>query len=197
MSKPFSKSCENNKQPILEVLQTVFADRQRVLEVGSGTGQHAVFFGQHLPHLTWCTGDLPNNHAGINAWLAEAALENVEPPLILDVDADQWPPLEVDAVYSANTLHIISWPQVERFFNHVGSLLSPGGKALVYGPFNYQGRYTSDSNARFDVWLAEQNPLSAIRDFEAVNALAQGVGLQLQQDYSMPANNRILLWRKD
>ena len=194
--KPFAESCVENRAPILTVLREVFADRRRVLEIGSGTGQHAVYFAPELPHLVWQTADVPQHHPGIRLWLAEAALPNILPPIALEVSQPHWRQGRYDAVFSANTLHIMSWPEVEHFFAGVGEVLEPGGMLAVYGPFNYHGAYTSDSNARFDAWLKARDPRSGVRDFEAVDGLAHAQGLVLQQDVAMPANNRTLLWRR-
>ena len=196
MNKPYSESCEQNREPILAVLSKVFADRRQVLEVGSGTGQHAVYFGAELPHLRWQTADVLPHHAGIRAWIEEAALPNVLLPLELDVNQPHWSSDRYDAVFSANTLHIMGWPEVQLFFQGVGQVLQPGGVLVVYGPFNYNGAFTSESNARFDVWLKQRDPASGVRDFEAVNAEARAQGLVLQRDIAMPANNRSLVWHK-
>ncbi|MFP5504810.1 MAG: DUF938 domain-containing protein [Gammaproteobacteria bacterium] len=195
--KPFSESCVQNRAPILALLREVFADRRHVLEIGSGTGQHAVYFAPELPHLVWQTADVPPHHAGIRAWLDDAALPNVLPPLALDANDTAWHDGRYDAVFSANTLHIMSWPEVELFFLGVGQVLEPGGTLVIYGPFNYNGAYTSESNARFDTWLKARDPASGVRDFEAVDALARAQGLVLQQDIAMPANNRTLVWRRE
>lgn len=194
--KPFAESCEQNRAPILAVLAEVFADRRRVLEIGSGTGQHAVYFAPELPHLVWQTGDVPAHHAGIRMWLDEAGLANVLPPVALDVCRSDWRHARYDAVFSANTLHIMGWPEVECFFAGIGAVLEPGGVLAVYGPFNYGGAFTSESNARFDAWLKARDPASGVRDFEAVDALARAQGLVLQRDFAMPANNRTLVWRR-
>jgi len=194
--KPYSEACEENKVPILAVLRQVFGDRQRVLEIGSGTGQHAVYFASHLPHLSWQTSDLPANLAGIRAWLEEAALPNLPPPLALDVDQAAWPVGSVDAVFSANTAHIMSWPGVRNMLAGVGRVLEPGGVFALYGPFSDHGRHTSESNANFDAWLRERDPESGVRDFEALNALAEAAGLVLESDSEMPVNNRTLVWRR-
>ena len=194
--KPFSESCVQNREPILEVIQPLFAERRAVLEIGSGTGQHAVYFAAAMPHLLWHTSDQSVYHPGIAQWLLEADLPNVRPPLTLDVLQDDWPSLAVDAVFTANTLHIMDWAMVMACFQGVGRLLAAGGLLVVYGPFNYGGEYTSASNARFDRWLAQQNPHSAIRNFEDLQVLATHAGFQLQADYAMPANNRILCWVK-
>jgi len=196
-NKPFAESCVQNRDPILAVLREWFADRSAVLEIGSGTGQHAVYFGAALPHLRWQTADVVRHHAGILAWLNEAALPNVLPPLALDVSHTEWRSGRYDAIFSANTLHIMGWPEVEHFFAGVGAVLEPGGVLVVYGPFNTNGAFTSESNARFDAWLKARDPASGVRDFEAVDALARAHGLILQQDIAMPANNRTLVWRKN
>ena len=194
--KPFSEACEQNKQPILAVLQQHFVDVHRVLEIGSGTGQHAVFFAAQLPHLQWLTSEVSELHAGIHAWLAEARLPNVSLPLELDVNQADWLVEHIDAVFSANTVHIMDWPSVENMFAGIGRVLQSQGVFCLYGPFNYQGGYTSDSNARFDMWLKQRDPRSGIRDFEALNTLAQQHGMTLRTDHAMPANNRTLIWEK-
>lgn len=192
--KPFAESCEQNKSPILEVLQKEFAGSRRVLEIGSGTGQHAVFFAQHLPHLQWQTSDVAENHPGINAWLSDAGLANVLPPLELDVNTPDWPQAVYDGVFSANTTHIMAWPEVEKMFAGIGKVLSTGGRFCLYGPFNFDGTYTAPSNARFDVWLHQRDPRSGIRDMEALDRLAEAAGLELETVHSMPADNFILVW---
>jgi len=197
VQKPFSQACENNKRPILEVLRRHLAGARHVLEIGSGTGQHAVFFAEQLPHLVWQTSDQREHHAGIRQWLEAAGLANVLPPAELEVATRPWPVARADAVFSANTAHIMSWVRVEAFVAGVGELLRGGGVFCLYGPFNYGGRYTSESNARFDAWLGARDPASAIRDFEAVDALAAAAGLRLVEDNALPANNRLLVWRAD
>lgn len=194
MSKEFSAACERNAEPILAVLRDVLAKRPRVLEIGSGTGQHAVYFGRRLPHVTWQTSDLPANHASILAWQRDECLPNVLPPVALDTAASAWPAGPFDAVFSANTCHIMAWPQVEAMFAGAGALLAPGGALCIYGPFNYGGRFTSDSNAQFDASLRARAPHMGIRDIEAVDALASAHGMRLHHDYAMPANNRLLVW---
>ena len=194
--KPFAESCAQNQEPILAVLREAFSDRRRVLEIASGTGQHAVHFGRALPHLTWQTSELPRNHPGIRAWLAEANLPNVLPPLELDVNAATWPVEQVDAIFNANTVHIIAWPEVERLFAGIGRVLEVGGLLCLYGPFNYGGRYTAPSNERFDAWLKNRDPQSGVRDFEALNHLAEAHGLALLRDVDMPSDNHTLVWQR-
>ncbi len=193
--KPHSPSCDRNREPILDVLRDHFRDRRQVLEIGSGTGQHAVFFAAALPHLIWQASDRLENLAGIRMWLDEAALSNTPPPLELDVNG-AWPRQRFDAVFSANTLHIMAWPEVERLFAGLDGILAEDAKLIVYGPFNYDGRFSSESNAKFEVWLKERGAHQGIRDFEAVNALAAAIGLELLEDRAMPANNRCLVWRR-
>jgi len=196
MEKPYSAACERNREPILQVLRAHFADRHRVLEIGSGTGQHAVFFAAALPHLSWQASDVAEHLPGIRLWLDEAHLPNTPPPLTFDVSAAV-PPGTYDAVFTANTLHIMGWPEVQRLFAALPQSMSPGALLIVYGPFNYQGRFTSDSNAQFDAQLRQYQPQRGIRDFEAVDALAQAAGLRLIEDRAMPANNRCIVWRRD
>lgn len=195
MPKPHSPACERNREPILAVLRDHFADRRHVLEIGSGTGQHAVHFAAALPQLTWQSSDRAENLPGIRAWLDEAALANTPPPLTLDV-ADEWPAGPFDAVFSANTLHIMAWPEVERLFAHLPAITGPDAVLIVYGPFNHQGRYSSDSNAAFDQWLKARSAHMGIRDAEAVDALASDAGFALIDDVAMPANNRCRVWRR-
>ncbi|MBI5462373.1 MAG: DUF938 domain-containing protein [Gammaproteobacteria bacterium] len=194
--KPFAESCAENQQPILDVLRIEFAAVRRVLEIGSGTGQHAVFFAAHLPHLNWQTSDVADYHPGIRAWIDDARLSNVRPPLPLDVTRDVWPDESFDGVFSANTAHIMAWPAVEAMFTGIGRVLTPGGHFCLYGPFNYGGEFTSASNARFDQWLKARDPNSGVRNFEDLDRLAATAGMRLAQDYAMPANNRTLVWIK-
>ena len=194
--KPFSEACEENEAPIRAVLATYLADARTLLEIGSGTGQHAVAFAAAFPGLTWQTSDVADNLPGIRLWIAEAGLPNLPPPLELDVTGT-WPDGRYDAVFSANTAHIMSEEQVEAMLRGVPRVLAPGGILALYGPFNYGGGYTSESNARFDRWLKARDPASGIKDFETLDALAQEGGLALARDHAMPVNNRTLVWRLD
>lgn len=196
MDKPHAPACERNRDPILAVLQPRLATARRVLEIGSGTGQHAVHFAAAMPWLQWQCSDRAENLPGIAMWLDDAALANTPAALELDVATGPWPTATFDAVFSANTLHIMGWPEVQAFFAGVARVLADGGLLLVYGPFNYGGEYTSDSNRAFDAWLLARDPRSAIRDAEAVDAVAAAVGLVLEEDLAMPANNRCRVWRK-
>lgn len=196
--KLFAESCEQNKRPILTVLRQLLPNRGRLLEIGSGTGQHAIYFAKLLPHLTWQTSDRVESHAGIQAWLADQGPENALPPLVLDVLHSPWPvpPASVDAVFSANTAHIMGWEEVEAMFSGVREALVDGGLFILYGPFNYRGSFTTAGNAYFDQWLKSRDPRSGIRDFEALDKLAGVNGMNLYRDFAMPANNRMLVWVK-
>jgi hypothetical protein len=195
-SKPFAPSCARNRDPILEVLLRHFGSCRRVLEIASGTGQHAVHFAQAMPWLTWQCSDRTDCLPGIQAWLQEAALPNTPAPLALDVAAHDWPESGFDAAFSANSLHIMAWGEVQHFFAGVGAVLTEHATLAVYGPFNYGGQFSSDSNRDFDASLRARDPRMGVRDFEAVNKLAEDQRLRLIEDVAMPANNRCLVWRR-
>ncbi|MGY4516271.1 DUF938 domain-containing protein [Lysobacter sp. HA18] len=194
-AKPFAPACERNRDPILEVLRRHFVGCRSVLEVASGTGQHAVHFAAALPWVTWQCADLAPRLPGIQQWLDDAGLPNTPAPLVLDV-CGAWPMGPYDAVFSANLLHIVDWRAVEAFFNGVARVLGTGGTLVVYGPFNANGTYTSVSNRDFDAWLKARDRRSGIRDVEAVRALAEQAGLRAVNEITMPANNQCLVWRR-
>ena len=194
--KPFAEACEQNKHPILAVLRRHLPEKGVLLEIGAGTGQHAVFFAARFPGLQWHASDVAEQLPGLAAWIEEAGLPNLHGPLALDVTHEPWPLAAADAVFSANTAHIMAWPQVEAMFAGIGRILNPGGVFCLYGPFNYGGRYTAPSNERFDAWLRQRDPASGVRDFEALDALARSAGLALAADHPMPADNRTLVWRR-
>lgn len=196
-----SEACERNKKPILAVLVDALAGSRRVLEVGSGTGQHAVHFGRGLSHVAWHPTDVPESLPDLRARIEAEAPANVAAPIAFDVTEESWPQSvfagDFDAVFTANTLHIMSWSGVECFFDRVGAILEGGGVLSIYGPFRYGRAFTTPSNERFDRMLKARDPLSGVRDFEAVNALARDQGLELVADHAMPANNQLLVWRRD
>ncbi len=194
--KPFSQACENNKDPILRELREVFAQVNHVLELASGTGQHACYFAEGLPQVMWQPTDLAENIGGAKLWTGDYSGNNLAVPLALDVRNSNWPVVIQDAIFTANSLHIMAWSAVELLFAHLANCSPVGNVLVIYGPFNYNGDYTSESNARFDQWLAQQHPDSAIRDFEAVAAVAADAGYVLHADRGMPANNRLLVWKK-
>ncbi len=193
--KPFSESSEQNKLPILSVLKQYFLKSKSVLEIGSGTGQHAVFFAKQLPLLKWIASDQEEYLPGIKMWIDEADLTNLDAPIVLNVNQKHWPIDKVDAVFSANTVHIMDWLSVENMFSGIGRILNNNGFFCLYGPFNYNGEFSSESNARFDQWLKQRDPLSGVRDFEALSLLAKKENLTFVDDVEMPANNRILIWK--
>ncbi|MEW5300134.1 MAG: hypothetical protein WDW36_003087 [Sanguina aurantia] len=192
---PNAPSCERNREPSLAVLHDYLGDRQRLLEIGSGTGQHAAYFAGQFPQLIWQTSERAENLSGIRSWLAEAALANTPAPLELDVSG-AWPTTTFDAVFTANTLHIMAWSDVEQLFARLPAVTVPGALLIAYGPFNYQGRFSSESNAAFDQSLRERASHMGIRDAEAVDALALRAGFSLVDDSAMPANNRCRVWRR-
>lgn len=205
MDKPFSPSCERNRDPILQVLRRHLDGARHVLEIGSGSGQHAVHFAAAMPWLTWQSSDHVKQHAGIQQWLDEAGLANTPPPIAVQAATEPAPHFEpelppgllpFDAVFTANTLHIMGWPEVQALFASLPAILAEAALFIVYGPFNEGGHFSSESNREFEGWLKVRDPRSGIRDIEAVDALAAGIGLQRIDDVAMPANNRILVWRR-
>lgn len=193
--KPISNASINNREPIFNHLQRLLTETKNLLEIGSGTGQHAVYFAGELPHLRWHTSDLAVNHPGINLWLDEYTGNNIERPFELDVNGG-WPELTADAIYTANTLHIMSFDSVKQFFAGLPNVLGDNAQLIIYGPFKYNGEFTTPSNAKFDLWLKDQNPVSGIRDIEAIQELAAKIGLTLKEDNAMPANNQLLVFTK-
>ncbi|MEE8364745.1 MAG: DUF938 domain-containing protein [Gammaproteobacteria bacterium] len=194
MNKPFSQSCEENQEVILNSISPYLQPETRVLEIGSGTGQHAVYIGANIPQLYWQCSDLAENLPGINVWIDEANLPNLARPVELDV-CSHWPENKYDVIFSANTFHIMNQAQVEQCMLRCVDCLEPGGCLIIYGPFNYNGSYTSTSNENFDSWLKSRDPESGIKHFEWLNKLAQRGNMRLVDDIAMPANNRILIWK--
>jgi len=195
LQRPFSPASERNREPILEVLRIYFRQKHRVLEIGSGTGQHAVYFGQGLPHLLWQASDRADNLPGIRLWLDEANLENTPAPITLDVKA-LWPTQTFDGLFTANTLHIMAWPEIEAFFEGMDHVLTEDAVGIIYGPFNRKGKFTSPSNAQFDAWLKSQAPHQGIRDLEAILSLAEKHRFELLETVDMPSNNQSLIFQR-
>lgn len=197
MEKPFSPSCERNKGPILEFFKEYDIRKGHLLEIGSGTGQHAVYFGKQFPELNWVCSDIKENHEGIKSWLKSEKVPNVHGPETLKVGVDDFPKRNsFQYVFSANTLHIMSWKENKALFKLLGKRLREGALVLFYGPFNYNGSFTSESNEKFDAWLKERNPHSGIRHFEDISNVMFKNGLKLLKDHEMPANNRILTFER-
>lgn len=195
-NKLFSAACERNASVILDAITPFLQNNRHLLEIGSGTGQHAVFFSHHLPHLIWQTSDRLENHPSINAYIDEAALPNLQYPFTLDVAQSTWPDHQFDAIFTANTCHIMSWEEVEKMFAGCANVAQNGAWFFIYGPFNYQGQFTSLSNQQFDASLRLQVPHRGIRDIEAMLKLAKQHHFILQEDKEMPANNRLLAFKK-
>jgi len=193
---PFSQACENNKEPILNVLKLLFTKPVTVVEIGSGTGQHSAYFSEQLPHVLWQPTDLQCNLDGIESWRVHSQQTNLKPAHALNVCDLEWPIEHVDAFFSANTTHIMSWKEVTLFMTGAGKYLPQGGHLCLYGPFKYNGSFTSESNKAFDAHLKDVDPNRGIRDFENMQTLAHELGFELVADYNMPANNQMLVWRK-
>jgi SAM-dependent methyltransferase len=194
--KPHSEACERNRDPILKVLREWFIAPGKVLEIGAGTGQHAVYFAQHLPHLEWIASDREENHPGIAAWMQEHPSQNLRGPVALDVTQSEWPVEGVNYAFSANTAHIMHWPAVESMFEGLSRVLLPSGVFCLYGPFNRDGQFTSESNRAFDESLKARDPGMGIRDDRALMELGMRCGLAFVADYSLPARNRVLVWTR-
>jgi cyclopropane fatty-acyl-phospholipid synthase-like methyltransferase len=194
---PHSEACERNKEPILAVLREAFAGCTQVLEIGSGTGQHAVHFALAMKWLVWLPTETAEAMPGLRKRIFNEGPSNLRAPVLLDVSETPWDVRRVDGVFTANTLHIMYWPQVEAFFAGLPAAMKPETVLAIYGPFRYGGEYTSDSNAEFDAFLRVRDPGSGIRDFEAVDALAKAAGFRLVADHRMPANNQTLIWRHE
>ena len=192
MTKEFSPSCDRNRQPILEQLNIYLKSSNQVLEIGSGTGQHAVFFAKHFPSLIWNTSDMIDNHASINAWIAEEESSNVVPPFEFHFGKHDWPDLAIDAVFTANTTHIMQRNEAKLMMQMIGENLKTDGIFCQYGPMNVNGEYTSESNRDFDGQL-KQNGCGGICD---IGELAKwAAGLELVEKIPMPANNFLLVWK--
>jgi hypothetical protein len=194
VSYSVSEACERNKGPILAILASALANSRKVLEIGSGTGQHAVHFAAHLPHLLWQPSDTGAYLAGLRERIAGEGTPNLLPARELDVRDQPWQVESVDAIFTANTLHIMGWAAVEDLFRGVGAVAPT--LLCIYGPFRYGGKYTSASNADFDRYLRARDPDSGIRNFEDVNTLSGEQGLYLLADHAMPANNQLIIWHK-
>ena len=192
----FAAAAQRNAAPILEVLRHEFADRLAVLEIGSGTGQHAVTFASQLAHLAWQPSDVAENCPGIKAWIADSQLDNVLPPIDLDVRYEDAGDARYDAAFSANTAHIMDLGAVEKMFGLLGAALEPGGLFCLYGPFRIGGDFNTPSNAAFDASLRQRNASMGIRDLEALDAFALAAGMRRGRVYAMPSNNYAVLWRK-
>jgi SAM-dependent methyltransferase len=193
---PHSDACERNKGPILDVLKVEFANCTHVLEIGSGTGQHAVHFATAMPGIVWQPSEIPEAMPALRKRVFNEGPSNLRAPIALDVTATPWDVRKVDGIFTANTLHILHWPEVEALFAGLPAVAKPGAVLAIYGPFRYAGRNTSGTNESFDAMLHARDPGSGIRDFEAVDALARAAGFAWAADHAMPANNQTLVWKR-
>lgn len=197
MEKPYSAACERNRDPILEIMKDVITrDDKRLLEIGSGTGQHAVYFAPQFPWLEWYPTDVAENLKGMKLWFDEFKIPNIKAPVRLDVSKDDFPKLKFDVVYTANTFHIMHWKECKSLMKLLGHRLRENSKVMIYGPFKYGGAFTSISNEEFDQQLKTRDPSSGIRSFEDVNNGMIKNGFELVFDYDMPANNRLLVYKR-
>lgn len=194
--KPYAESCERNSPPIFEIISPLLVNTKAVLEIGSGTGQHAVYFAERMPHLLWHTSDKIEYHMGIQLWVTASKLSNVTPPIIFDVSNNQSPEVKIDAVFSANTTHIMNSADVENMIKKVGKLLPKQGLFLLYGPFKIDGHFSSDNDALFDQHLRLRNVGSCIRNIEDLDRLAEQAGLLPLHRYTMPRNNHLICWKR-
>ena len=194
-TKPFAPAAEENREAILNVLREEFKSTNSVLEIGSGTGQHAAYFSQQLPHLTWQASDKLEMLAGINMWLNDTNRQNTSAAIELDV-CSHWPQQNYQGAFAANVAHIMHWHEIEALFSGLDKALTSSAVFCLYGPFNIDGKYTSDSNRRFDQWLKNRDPESCIRDRNDLDQLALKNNFQVSTEFEMPANNKILSWRR-
>jgi len=186
-----------NREPILAVLREVLPERGVVLEIASGTGQHAVYFARHFPGLTWQPSDGdPDSLASIAAWRAHSEVTNVAAPVVLDAAAAEWPVERVDAIFNANMIHISPWESCVGLMRGAGRVLAPGGRLVMYGPYKLDGEHTAPSNASFEQWLQARDPAWGVRDLDDVRGEAERAGLTFERRVEMPANNQIVVFRR-
>ena len=193
---PFSQACEKNKEPILKVLKEYVSDQESLLEIAGGTGQHGEFFAKSFPNIVWQTSDLPDAVTDLNLRISEANLQNLPRALTLDVNDPNWNVKKYELLFTANSLHIMSEESVENFFSRIPDALQQSALVFIYGPFKYDGKFTTESNAEFDEWLKEKDRRSGIRDFEVISELAISAGFSFVADVQMPSNNQLLVFSR-
>ncbi len=196
MSRPYSESCDQNKDVIHEVIRPYLMPGIELLEIGSGTGQHGVYFAGLHPDIQWQPSDRADYLSGIESWISFVSLPNINKPILLDV-SDDWPKKQYDLIFTANSLHIMSEHEADNCICGAAACLKPCGHFIAYGAFNYNGEFTCDSNRQFERWLKHNNPASGIKHFEVINDIAEQSGLKFIHDIAMPANNRILIWQHE
>ncbi len=196
MLKPTSQPCLRNQDPIYQKLKLHFKSPGSVLELACGTAQHAVYFSQRMPYLTWQPSDMADAIKSSNIWINEAALNNLKPALELDITKEHWPAGEYNYIYCANLIHFVSAQSVEKIFTGINSHLKQDGIAAIYGPFNNQG-FTSEGNKNLDAWLkSDVNPAAGIKELEEIKVMAERHNLRLDKNESMPANNHLLIFKR-
>ena len=193
---PFGQACEKNKEPILKVLKEYISDQESLLEIAGGTGQHGEFFAKSFPNIVWQTSDLPDAVTDLNLRISEANLQNLPRALTLDVNDPNWNVKKYELLFTANSLHIMSEESVENFFSRIPDALQQSALVFIYGPFKYDGKFTTESNAEFDEWLKEKDRRSGIRDFEVISELAISAGFSFVADVQMPSNNQLLVFSR-
>ena len=192
--KPYAPSCDKNAKPILRVLRSFLKDSRSLLEIGAGTGQHSVFMAPHFEQMSWTLVDRKENHKGISLWLNEFLRPSIKGPFEYEIPKDSLPEANFDVVFTCNTLHMIPWGYCLKMFDDISHVLLQEGLFIVYGAFNYGGKFTSESNRKFDIWLKKRNFESGIKNFENIISELEIRGFKLMEDIPMPANNRILIF---
>jgi cyclopropane fatty-acyl-phospholipid synthase-like methyltransferase len=193
--KPYSEACLRNQEPIYQILSNWFKKPGTVLEIGCGTGQHAVYMSERLSHLQWQPSDLEEAIEGARLWIEEAGLNNLRSPMMLDLSSDTSDIPRFDYIFTANTVHFVVWKKVENLFNIASRHLNENGLFAIYGPFNFNKAFTSEGNARLDQWLKSFNPQVGIKDLDDIVQLAKTQSFRLEERCDMPANNMMLLFR--
>ena len=197
MDLPFSLACEKNKGPILEVLlNVILSSDRRALEIGSGSGQHVEYFAPFFPQIEWFPTEIPKNFLRLTQWYDQTNISNIQKPTRLDIAKDDFPKLKFDVVYTSNTLHVMHWKECKVFFKLLGNRLREGSRAIFYGPFKYEGQFTSDNNALLDESLKRDDPLMGIRSFEDVQNNMIKNGFELLEDFDMPDHNQMLVFQR-
>ena len=191
----FSDACERNKIPILKVLNEEL-DSGTVLEIGSGTGQHSVFFSKEIPSIKWYPSDTISNFESLNAFVTNYQNNNLQTPFVIDITQDQWIDFKVDYVFTSNTFHIINNALLTYFFYQCSKVMKSNGKLIIYGPFKFDNQFNSPSNQTFDELLKESDSFSGLKNFEEIVSIALKFDFKFSKKYEMPANNNILVFKK-
>lgn len=196
--KPHAPSCDRNQEPIFEALLPLLKNKKSLLEIGSGTGQHAIFMAPKLPHLTWTLSDLKGRHRGMSLWLREKLILNIRGPVHYEAGVTEFPNAlkSFDVVFTSNTLHIMPWTSCMNLFDDLGKNLEQDALFIAYGAFKYGGEFTTESNKEFESWLKERDPKAGLKDFEKIKDELKKRSFELLDDISMPASNQLLVFKK-